>query len=77
MIIAYHRPKTLDEALTLLTQPNMVPLGGGMQWVYQGFLMDARAEYRFTSYGDLFANDVNTNDNMDRWGVQANIGYQF
>ncbi|HEX2996656.1 MAG TPA: FAD binding domain-containing protein [Anaerolineales bacterium] len=29
MITVYHRPKTLDEALTLLTQPNMVPLGGG------------------------------------------------
>ena len=29
MITAYHRPKTLDEALTLLAQPNMVPLGGG------------------------------------------------
>ncbi len=29
MITAYHRPKTLDEALTLLTQPHMVPLGGG------------------------------------------------
>ena len=29
MITAYHRPKTLDEALALLTQPNTVPLGGG------------------------------------------------
>lgn len=29
MITVYHRPKTLDEALTLLTQPNAVPLGGG------------------------------------------------
>jgi CO/xanthine dehydrogenase FAD-binding subunit len=29
MITAYHRPKTLDEALTLLAQPNMLPLGGG------------------------------------------------
>jgi len=29
MISTYHRPKTLDEALTLLTQPNTVPLGGG------------------------------------------------
>jgi len=29
MITNYHRPKTLDEALTLLTQPNIVPLGGG------------------------------------------------
>ena len=29
MITTYHRPQTLDEALTLLTQPNTVPLGGG------------------------------------------------
>lgn len=29
MITTYHRPKTLDEALALLTQPNRVPLGGG------------------------------------------------
>jgi len=29
MITNYHRPQTLDEALTLLTQPNTVPLGGG------------------------------------------------
>jgi CO/xanthine dehydrogenase FAD-binding subunit len=29
MIFAYHRPQTLDEALTILTQPNTLPLGGG------------------------------------------------
>lgn len=29
MISTYHRPQTLDEALTLLTQPNTFPLGGG------------------------------------------------
>ena len=29
MITTYHRPQTLDEALTLLTQPDSVPLGGG------------------------------------------------
>ena len=29
MITAYHRPKTLDEALTLLSQPDRLPLGGG------------------------------------------------
>ncbi len=29
MITAYHRPQTLDEALTLLAQPNILPLGGG------------------------------------------------
>ncbi len=29
MITAYHRPTTLEEALTLLTQPHTLPLGGG------------------------------------------------
>ncbi|MCE7905656.1 MAG: hypothetical protein DYG87_07660 [Anaerolineae bacterium CFX3] len=29
MITTYHRPQTLDEALTLLAQPDVVPLGGG------------------------------------------------
>lgn len=29
MITTYHRPQTLDEALTLLTKPNRIPLGGG------------------------------------------------
>jgi CO/xanthine dehydrogenase FAD-binding subunit len=29
MISTYHRPKTLEEALTLLSQPNTHPLGGG------------------------------------------------
>ncbi len=29
MITDYHRPQTLDEALTLLSRPNVLPLGGG------------------------------------------------
>ena len=29
MITDYHRPRTLDEALSLLSQPNTLPLGGG------------------------------------------------
>ena len=29
MITSYHRPKTLDEALALLTHSNRIPLGGG------------------------------------------------
>jgi putative selenate reductase FAD-binding subunit len=29
MITTYHRPKTIDEALNLLTQPGTFPLGGG------------------------------------------------
>jgi len=29
MVTTYHRPQTLEEALTLLTQPDTFPLGGG------------------------------------------------
>lgn len=29
MITEYHRPRTLNEALQLLSQPNTIPLGGG------------------------------------------------
>jgi CO/xanthine dehydrogenase FAD-binding subunit len=29
MITAYHRPQTLEEALALLSRPNILPLGGG------------------------------------------------
>lgn len=29
MITTYHRPNTVEEALSLLTQPNTIPLGGG------------------------------------------------
>ena len=29
MITTYHRPKSMDEALTLLSNPNILPLGGG------------------------------------------------
>ena len=29
MITTYHRPTTLDEALTLIAHPNILPLGGG------------------------------------------------
>jgi len=29
MITVYHRPKNLDEALNLLAQPKLIPLGGG------------------------------------------------
>src|SRR5215216_5932165 len=29
MITTYHRPKTLEEALMLLSQPDRIPLGGG------------------------------------------------
>ncbi|MBN1303094.1 MAG: FAD binding domain-containing protein [Anaerolineales bacterium] len=31
MIREYHRPKTIEEALTLIAEPGVVPLGGGIQ----------------------------------------------
>ena len=58
-----------------------LPVGGGLAFTYEGFLLDARGEYRFSSGGDMMPSlDVeNLGDSagMDRWGVNANIGYQF
>jgi len=52
-----------------------LPIGAGVQYVYRGFLFDARAGYRFTQYGNMMA--TASNSDMSRWGVQGNIGYQF
>ncbi|HEX9333256.1 MAG TPA: FAD binding domain-containing protein, partial [Anaerolineales bacterium] len=41
MITTYHRPQTLDEALTLLTQPNRIPLGGGTLLSHASSLLSA------------------------------------
>ncbi len=30
MITAYHRPRTIEEALILISHPDVVPLGGGV-----------------------------------------------
>ncbi|HET7503026.1 MAG TPA: hypothetical protein VFK02_18525 [Kofleriaceae bacterium] len=52
-----------------------VPIGAGVQYVVRGFLLDARADYRFTRYANMMA--TASNGDMSRWGVQGNIGYQF
>jgi hypothetical protein len=54
-----------------------IPFGAGLQFDVGGMLVDARAEYRFTNYGDLMGADASSADAMDRWGVNANVGYRF
>ncbi len=52
-----------------------IPVGVGLQYPYRGLLFDVRADYRFTQYGNMMA-AASTSD-MNRWGVQGGIGYQF
>ena len=56
-----------------------IPVGGGLAFGYGGFMFDARSEYRMTSYGDLFDNapQIQRDPDLNRWNVQANIGYEF
>jgi hypothetical protein len=58
-----------------------IPMGAGLAFNYRGFLLDARGEFRLSSGGDLMPslNPENFGDSasMNRWGVNANIGYQF
>ena len=61
-----------------------IPVGAGIAYRYRGFILDARGEYRRTTEEDLmpsltqdgpFANDSQAE--LHRWGVNANIGYEF
>ena len=56
-----------------------VPVGGGIAFGYAGFMFDARSEYRMASDSDLFENaaTIERDPDMNRWNVQANIGYEF
>ena len=56
-----------------------IPVGGGIAFGYAGFMFDARSEYRMASYGDLFENSpqIERDPDLNRWNVQANIGYEF
>lgn len=63
MITDYHRPRTLEEALTLLAQPNTVPLGGGT--------LLSRPEIDSVSVVDLQALNLNA---VARKGNDLEIG---
>ncbi len=53
-----------------------VPLGIGIASKYDGLLIDLRGEYRFSTQNDMF--DVTAPDErMDRYGVNASVGYAF
>jgi hypothetical protein len=59
-----------------------IPLGGGVAATYRGFLFDARGEFRIAAAGDSLIPDLTVNNNndaagLDRWGFNANVGYQF
>jgi CO/xanthine dehydrogenase FAD-binding subunit len=68
MITDYHRPQTLDEALTLLAQPNTVPLGGGTLLSHASTSLSATDD---VSVVDLQALGL---DSINKKGNSLNIG---
>jgi hypothetical protein len=55
-----------------------VPLGAGIATKWQGFMFDARAEYRFATQEDLMPSLNDTDDaSLHRWGINANVGLAF
>jgi hypothetical protein len=56
-----------------------LPVGVGIGFKYEGFLIDARGEYRYVTEADMVPslNDLGDNASMHRYGVIANIGYAF
>jgi hypothetical protein len=59
------------------------PVGAGIAGKFMGFVVDARGEFRYTTNADLITTTsepvigVSNSDTMHRWGVNANIGYEF
>lgn len=59
-----------------------IPVGVGLSGRWNGLVLDARGEFRMATNEDLLPNldtDI-TNDSfasMHRWGVNANVGYEF
>jgi hypothetical protein len=60
-----------------------IPVGAGVAYRYRGFILDARGEFRASTDDDLLPSLVQeplSTDNeaeLHRWGVNANIGYEF
>jgi hypothetical protein len=53
-----------------------VPVGIGLAGYYEGFMFDARGEYRFGWVDNNILGGSGT-PLMDRWGVTGNLGYSF
>ena len=71
MITTYHRPQTLDEALTILMQPNTVPLGGGTLLSHTSTSLSAGPTTDSVTVVDLQALGLNT---LTRSGQSLEIG---
>ncbi len=54
-----------------------IPMGVGLGMTYEGFLFDARGEFRYADYEDMVPETSSDQANMHRWGVNANVGYAF
>lgn len=58
-----------------------IPMGVGLAYKYDGFMIDARGEFRAATGEDLMPSlsglDGTERATMHRWGVNANIGYAF
>lgn len=59
------------------------PVGAGIAGKFAGLVLDARGEFRYTTNADLISTTteptigVSNSGTMHRWGVNANIGYEF
>jgi hypothetical protein len=55
------------------------PVGVGVAYRYEGFLLDARGELRFATNEDMVPDldgDLGS-ESMHRYGINANVGYEF
>lgn len=62
-----------------------LPIGGGLAFHYNGFMLDGRFDYRFSFYDDIVAsvpqgsigNPNNNNSGMQNWNAIARVGVEF
>lgn len=54
-----------------------LPVGIGLAYKHQGFMLDARGEFRGAFYEDLVPTGGTTAADLHRWGFNANLGYEF
>jgi hypothetical protein len=54
-----------------------LPAGVGIAGKFNGFIADVRGEYRWTWGEDLVPSLTGSPLKMDRWGVNANVGFEF
>ena len=72
MITTYHRPKTLPEALALVKQENVYPLGGGMQ-----LSQFSNEEYEVVDLQALALNKIEKKGNALEIGATATLQALF